>query len=50
MVSIGFPFNDLYFIVNPFQFSGMDGIVTVIQNAITMAVQHFAKVVQDLDV
>jgi len=43
MKAVGSTFNDFDFIINPFQFAGMDGILTMVQDAITMAFKHFRK-------
>ena len=45
MKAVGFTFNDFDFIINPFQFTGMDGILTMVQNAIAMAFKHFYEAV-----
>ena len=45
MKAVGFTFNDFNFVINPFQFTGMDGIVTMVQDAITMAFKHFDKAI-----
>jgi len=46
MKTIGFTFNDLDFVINPFQLTSMEGILTMVQNAIAMAFKHFYKAVQ----
>lgn len=43
--AISFTFNDFNFVINPFQFTGMDGILTMVKDAITMAFKHFYKTV-----
>ena len=43
--TISFTFNDLNLVINPFQFSSMNGIVTMIKDAIAMAFKHFYKAV-----
>lgn len=45
MKSIGFAFNDFNSVINPFQFTGMDGKVTMIKDAITVAFKHFHKTI-----
>ena len=45
MKAVGFTFNDFYFVINPFQFTGMDRVFTMVQNAIAMAFKHFCKAV-----
>jgi hypothetical protein len=34
MKAVGFTFNDFDFVINPLQFTGMDGIFTMVQDAI----------------
>ena len=46
MKAVGLAFNDFDFVVNPFQFTGMDGIFTMVQDAIPMAFKHFYEAVQ----
>ena len=36
MKSIGFTFNNFNFIVYPFQLSGVDGVITVVDDSITV--------------
>jgi len=43
MEPVGFPFNNLYFVIDPFQFTGMNRVVTMIDNTITISLQHFYK-------
>ena len=38
MESIGLALNDLYFVINPFEPAGADGVGTVIENAIAISV------------
>jgi len=45
MKTIGFTFNDFDFVINPLQFTGMDGIFTMVQYAIAMAFKHFYEAV-----
>ena len=45
MKAVGFTFNDFDFVINPFQFTGMDRVFTMVQNAIAMAFKHFYKAV-----
>ena len=45
MKAVGFTFNDFDFVINPFQFTGMDWIFTMVQYAIAMAFKHFYKAV-----
>jgi len=44
MEAIGFTFNDFDLIVYPFDFSCMDGMITVIDDAIAMALKHGGKI------
>jgi hypothetical protein len=46
MKAVGFTFNDFDFVINPLQFTGMDGIFTMVQDAIAMAFKHFYKAVE----
>jgi hypothetical protein len=41
--AIGFAFNDFDFVVNPFDLTGVDGIITVIDNTVTVALKHVGK-------
>ena len=43
MVSIGSSFDDFDFVINPFQFSGMNGVVTVVENPIPVAFKGVGK-------
>jgi hypothetical protein len=43
MEAIRFSFNDFDLVIDAFDFPGMDGIITVINNAVTMALKHFCK-------
>lgn len=45
MKAVGFTFDDFNFIVNPFQLTSMDGIFTMINDAITVAFKHFYKTI-----
>ena len=45
MKAIGFTFNDLDFVIHSLQFTGMDGIFTMVQDAIAMAFKHFYEAV-----
>ena len=38
MEPIGFAFNDLYFIVNPFEFAGMNGVIAVVEDSVTITI------------
>ena len=43
MEPIGFSFNDLYFIIHPFKFSVVNGVIAVIQDTVAMSFQHIGK-------
>ena len=43
MESIGFAFNDLYFVIDPFKFSGVNGVITVIEDTVAISLQRFDK-------
>ena len=43
MESISFTFNDLNFIINPFEFARMNGVLAVIQDAIAISIKHIGK-------
>ena len=43
MESISFTLNDLYFVINPFESAGTDRVGAVIENAISISVQHPGK-------
>jgi len=45
MKAVGFTFNDFYFVINPLQFTSMDWIFTMVQDAIAMAFKHFYEAV-----
>jgi len=45
MKTIGFTLNDFDFVVNPFQLTGMDRILTMFQDVIAMAFKHFYEAV-----
>jgi hypothetical protein len=36
MKSIGFAFNDFDFVVYPFQLTGVDGVITVVDDPVTV--------------
>ena len=38
MESISFTFNNFYFIVDPFEFAGMNGVIAVIEDPVTIAI------------
>ena len=43
MESIGFTLYDFNFIINAFEFAGVDRILAMIKDAITVSIQHFGK-------
>lgn len=43
MVAISFAFNDLDFVIDPFQCSGMNWVVTVVKNPIAITAKHLGK-------
>ena len=44
--NIGFPFNDLKFVIDPFQFTVRDGIITMVQDTIAILFEHLSEAVQ----
>ena len=48
MEPVSFTFYNLNFIIKPFQISGMNGVLAVIQDAITISVKHIGKGVHRL--
>ncbi len=45
MKAVGFTFNDFDFVINPLQFTGMDWIFTMVQDAIAMTFKHFYEAI-----
>ena len=43
MVAIGFAFDDLDFVIDPFQCSGINGVVTVVKNPIAITAKHLGE-------
>ena len=43
MEPISFSFNDFDFVVNPFDFASMNGVVAMIDDAVTVAIKHLGK-------
>ena len=43
MIAIGFAFNDFDFVIHSFQSSGMDRIVTMVENSIPIAAKHLGE-------
>ena len=46
MEPIGFALYNLYFIVNPFEFAGMNGVIAVVEDSVTITIQHLGKAAQ----
>ena len=40
MEPIGLALNDFNFVIDPFYFAGMNGVITMVDNSITVALQH----------
>ena len=43
MESISFSLDDFDLVVHPFDFAGMDGVITVVNNTVTMAFKPIGK-------
>ena len=43
MESIRFTFDDLNLVIHPFEFAGMNGVLAMIQDAITISIKGFSK-------
>ena len=43
MEAIGFALYDFNFVINPFEFAGVDSVMAMIKDAITVSLQHFGK-------
>ena len=43
MVTIGFSFDHLDLVVHTFQLSSVNGIITVIEDAVTVSIEHLGK-------
>ena len=43
--SICFTLNDLYFVIHTFEFSGVNGVVAVVEDTVAMSFKHVGKVV-----
>ncbi len=48
MESIGFSFNNLYFVIQPFKLFGVNGVIAVIEDAVAMTLKHRGKGVHRL--
>ena len=46
MKTISFAFNDFDFVIDPFQFAGIDWIITMVQNTVAIAFNHLSEAVQ----
>ena len=44
--AVGLAFDDLDLVVDPFQFAGVDGVVTVVEDPVAVPLQHLGKLVQ----
>jgi len=40
MKAVGLSFDDFYFVVYPFNFTGMNLVITMIQDTVSMSFQH----------
>ena len=38
MESICFTFNNFYFVIDPFEFTGMNGVIAVIEDSVAIAI------------
>ena len=43
MIAIGFAFNDLDFVIHPFQLAGVDGVITVVEDTFSVTLDHISK-------
>jgi hypothetical protein len=43
LITIGFTLDDLDFVIDLFQFAGMDGVITMVNNTVTVTIQHLYK-------
>jgi len=46
MKAVGLALDDFDLVVDSFQLSGVDGVITVIQDAVAVTLQHLGKLVQ----
>jgi hypothetical protein len=46
MVAVSLAFDNLDFVVDPFQFAGVDGVVTVVEDPVAVPLQHLGELVQ----
>ena len=45
MVAVSLAFDDLDLVVDPFQFTGVDGVVTMVEDPVAVPLQHLGKLV-----
>ena len=43
MEAIGFALYDFNFVINPFEFAGMDSVLAMIKDTIAVSIQHLGK-------
>ena len=43
--AVSFSFNDLDFVIDPFQFAGVDGVIAVVEYPVAMTLEHFGEAV-----
>ena len=43
MESVGFTLNDFYLVIYPFQFSGVDGVIAVVKDTVSIASQRVCE-------
>ncbi len=43
MESVSFTLNDFYFVINPFESAGADRVGAVIENTVSISIQHPGK-------
>ena len=46
VVAVSLAFDNLDFVVDPFQFAGVDGVVTVVEDPVAVPLQHLGELVQ----
>ena len=46
VVAVSLAFDDLDLVVDPFQFAGVDGVITVVEDPVPMPLQHLGELVQ----
>jgi len=45
MVAIRLSLDDLYLVINPFDFASVDLVITVVQDTVATALQHLCKAI-----